>query len=1027
MRRSRIAAGVAVLLGLATNAAITAHQVAVAAPSFAICPANPAQPLVAPEALQSIHAYTTDGSAYAQQRSTGAGVKVAVLADGLDVNNPEFVRLTGPHVIVDYADFSGAGLSAPSEGTLAFGSVSAIAAQGNETYDLSQLVNPAHPLPPGCNVHLLGVAPDASIVAERVGEPGAMSVGSIVQAINYAVQVARVNVIDEPFAINEFPDASGRAVIQRYNDQAVTQGVTVVEAAGDGGGNGTIGSDAADRHVISTGATTDGQADIQTTADGAQFSNDTWLNDNIASSSSGGFTEHGRTVDLVAPGTANWAACSPSVSYTGCVNLHGGSTDLQVFGGTAEASSLTAGAAALVVSAYRSTHGGHSPGPAVVKQILTGTTNDLGVPPSEQGTGLLNADAATDAALTWPGAKTSAPSGVTSNVVTSHDHLLLTGKPGSVAAGTVSVRNVGHKELAIRVGTRRFQKLSTSAQSVGFNSTALPTYVDSSGDLDSFDEVQFTVPSGSGELVEHMAWAGTRNPSSGSVVQITLLSPTGVLAAASEPQGGDMSANSAEVEVRRPAAGTWTALLTSPAGSLGYTGTVKLETANYKTASVGSVSPAKFTLKPGKSRAVTDRVRLPKVSSGDQSDALTIVTSDGHHTAVSVVARPVLDPRHVHGSFRGAIIGGDGRPSTPAETLPYPISVPSPAVGLDASIHLTKGIPGEAVELMLIDPHGNLADLVSNNTWITPKVEAPGAHLQAFIAHPVAGRWLLVLAAANPTPGTAFDQPFTGRVRLRGPTVKAKALPTSTKTHLKPGLVRTIHLHITNPGVQPLLVGLDARTTKYATYRPVAVSGLSTVTLPADPSTEPTYSVPPDTRSFTVTARSSPRTQLEIRAPGGGIDAGGSLTGTSALSRATATEPASGSYLVRGRWGTSLQAIGPFAGPGQSSGQSSLTASLSTLAFNSTIIASVGNPYRDALLGRHSSAPILIAPGKSATITVHLTVRAHRGVQVRGRLNLVTVPNLPTGASTSLPALTTGEVIATLPFRYTVTPKPNHH
>ena len=65
-----------------------------------------------------------------------------------------------------------------------------------------------------------------------------------------------------------------------------------------------------------------------------------------------------------------------------------------------------------MISAYRSTHGGHSPGPAVVKQILTGTTNDLGVPPSKQGTGLLNADAATDAALTWPGAKTSAPSGV---------------------------------------------------------------------------------------------------------------------------------------------------------------------------------------------------------------------------------------------------------------------------------------------------------------------------------------------------------------------------------------------------------------------------------------------------------------------------------------------------------------------------------------------------------------------------------------------------------------------------------------
>jgi len=65
-----------------------------------ICPANPSQPLIEPEAR------TVMNVAAAQQIATGTGVKVGIIADGIDPNNPDLIRPGGQHVIFDYEDFS---------------------------------------------------------------------------------------------------------------------------------------------------------------------------------------------------------------------------------------------------------------------------------------------------------------------------------------------------------------------------------------------------------------------------------------------------------------------------------------------------------------------------------------------------------------------------------------------------------------------------------------------------------------------------------------------------------------------------------------------------------------------------------------------------------------------------------------------------------------------------------------------------------------------------------------------------------
>ena len=176
-------------------------------------------------------------------------------------------------------------------------------------------------------------------------------------------------------------------------------------STGDAGPTSTIGSPATDPLVISAGASTDSRAYEQSGyALATKFSNGTWRDNEISSLSSAGITQSGRTIDISAPGEADWAACDDSGNFTGCVSYQGTYSPIQLFGGTSQSSPITAGVAALVIQAYRKTHAGTSPTPALVKQLITSTTRDLGFPGQDQGTGLLDARAAVEAALTYPGA-----------------------------------------------------------------------------------------------------------------------------------------------------------------------------------------------------------------------------------------------------------------------------------------------------------------------------------------------------------------------------------------------------------------------------------------------------------------------------------------------------------------------------------------------------------------------------------------------------------------------------------------------
>src|SRR5579875_1832882 len=400
-----------------------------------------------PEDLITTHAVQAH-----DQGITGAGVTVAWIADGLDPNNPDFIR-NGHTIFKDYVDFSGDGPDTQTGGEEAFGDASMIAAQGNQVYDLSNYNNPAYPLPKNCDLKVEGMAPGASLIGLKAGGEF-LANSAILQSIDYAINNG-ANVINESFGENAYSDNNARDTVQLFDDAAVRHGITVTVSTGDAGISGTQGSPSTDPKVISAAASTDFQSYQQTGYAGARpFSNGKWVSDNVSALSSGGISQGGVVPDLVAPGEADWALCSTDTAiYTECTNYNGKPTPFLLFGGTSEASPVTAGAAALVIQAFRKYHHGASPSPALVKQFLTGTAGDLGLPAAEQGSGLLNADAAVQAAEHYKG---SSGAGQAGQVITTPSQKLLTGSPNAHVSTGLAVTNSGSKTEKVRLGTRNF-------------------------------------------------------------------------------------------------------------------------------------------------------------------------------------------------------------------------------------------------------------------------------------------------------------------------------------------------------------------------------------------------------------------------------------------------------------------------------------------------------------------------------------------------------------------------------------------
>jgi Subtilase family len=978
-------------------------------------------PQLAPDALPLTDTDSTaPGAVTARSLGyTGAGVKVGFLADGIERANANLQR-GGKSVISSYADFTGDGTAAPTEGGEAFMDANAIAGQGRRSYNVAGFGAQS----PGtaCNIRIEGVAPGASLVALKVFSNNDISTTSgFLQAIDYAVDTEHVNVLNESFGSNPFPDVSSLDAVEEFNNRAVAAGVTVVVAAGDAGPSNTIGSPASDPSVISVGASTDFRFYAQTDYAGADmFASRGWLNNSISALSSGGYTQAGRTLDLVAPGDLSFASCTPDVAeYADCVNFLGQASPVEESGGTSESAPEVAGAAALVIQAYRKAHGGDTPAPAIVKQILLSTATDLGAPATEEGSGLMNSLKAVELASSTPHRD---PVGETLRL--SSNQLNYVGKPGATARWSVTVTNTGAKTQKVAPAGRGFTANSVVKQATVSLSDSLSAHFTSwTGTACNYATVRFTVTAGQALLNSSIAWPSTAATASDQSkrVRLVLVDPSGQLAAYSQPQGAD---GYGSAQVLHPAAGTWTAEIFSDTSAAGGTAeAVRFGASVARTSAFGSVSPAALTLKPGASAVVRVSSVVP-AGAGDSSGAIEFSTgpAGGGPVSVPVTLRGLVDAGFgASGTFSGVLTGGNGRSPGEGQVEAYSFALPPdmPVMLRDLEVNVALGNDQEnQVSAYLVAPGGQTMGYGSNYlatgfTSTGVPVESPRRQLSLYTSNPIAGVWTLVIDFTAPVPGNEVSDPFTGLIRYNAVQWSRGTLPAGRGTTLRAGKSYTYQIKLDNTGAAAEDVFLDARRRGLATYTLAPQNRVTGLKLPLAASADPPeWIVPTMTHSVSATATAKGRVMFDF-GPFSGDPDEESTSGTSAtagfpLGRATTP-------VTQGLWFAVPSEVGPY-GAGKAAGATaSMTMRATTETFDPTATSPEGDFWKFgvASLARSASYNLFtVNPGQTRTLALTIKPSGKAGTVVRGTLYIDDFAD-------SLQFLSGSQLVA-IPYAYTI-------
>ena len=986
-----------------------------------------------PQALQLTHtAFADPAIPQAQEVVDGAGVKVsgvgvrvAFIADGLDTGVAGFVRPNGTKVFFDYRDFSGDPATAATGGGEAFGDASSIAAQDLPhgtplTFDISQFVNPATPLPSPCPIRIRGMAPGASLIGLKVFNTAGLAPESgIVQAIEWAVTHDDVDVINESFtggAVSGFYPDDVDDPVALANDAAIRAGVTVVSASGDSGSAATLLSPGTDPRVINAGASTQFRAYAQNNL-GVQPLATGDLNNNVSAFSSGGVSQSGkRTVDALAPGDSSWALCSTNVAlYEDCYNdatPAGLPSSIEIFGGTSESSPLIAGETALVIQAYRSTHHGVSPTPALVKEIVMSTSRDLSAPASEEGAGLVDALAAVHAALSIPDGNGS-PTPVGEGLLSTPSNVSLIGLPGEHRSLVFQVNNIGLRNRHLTPVLESLgPTVARATLSLNLDPAKDPTIpFIYAGYTASYIRHTFTVPEG----VQHLdAAIAFTNPLAGPAgyVAFGLLDPSGRQAAYSNPQG---ISGYGHVDVVHPTPGSWTVIILTPNFDT-YAGPVQFSWSAENYVSAGSVSPSSVDVAPGAVRTVRADLDLPALP-GDSAVAVRFEDSDrsddGTNPAeIPVPIRTLVPIGPNGGNFTGTLTGGNGRQSVGGPVKTFAFEVPA---GVDnLSLNLDIADNGYQLEGLLIDPNGMQLSVEGN---IDPAGN-PQYSLQQFRANPQSGMWRFMLMQLANLSGNQTSIPFTARIGFDTAQVAALGLPNDSAVKLSASAKPvTIAVKVTNTGAVTENYFVDARLDKRVATTLTSITCASTTTLPGACGN---FNLPTQvSRAEFVAQSSAPITMDAYNVSGYSSEYGtlGITNSPDVYAKSIGKNTVAASLLEPevpfGEWIVQPELVGPFGPSGAA------TVSLNTFTtvwmqpFDPATSADSGDIWADLTLGTSTYQPLTLLPGASGVI--HVTIKpsaATVGGIVSGYLYIDTFND----------TVFTGDEVVRLPYRYTVVP-----
>jgi hypothetical protein len=997
--------------GTATSAADSATSNGVSGTPAQACSTDPNNPGLEPEALQSMNVdFGKGGPAAAHSLANGAGVKVAVFPDGLDPNIPDFRTAggTGPSAIFDYEDFSGEGTGGVTGGEEAFGDASSIISQGNQVFNLAGEVNPALPTPAApCYIKIEGVAPGASLAVMKVfGNTNYAFNSEILQGIDWAVRVDHVDILSESFGGNPVPNP-GTDPIAMADQDAVAAGITVVVSSGDAGSTNTIGTPAVDPGVISAGATTDYRLYEQTTSYGIQEDgNAGWLSDQISGLSSSGLTEEDQTIDILAPGEAGWADCSTNTAvFTECADVYQGSSPQPIvaFGGTSESAPLTAGAAALVIQAYRSTHFGATPSPAVVKQILMSTASDLDSRASDQGPGLIDAYRAVQAAMSY-----QLPKKTGDALLYAPNAISLTGPAGTSRTTTVTVTNDGAISQTVTPSVRALGPATTIASgNPTLNQATDPTFVYQTGALvGDVHPVTFTVPSGTDRLAASIGWqqSAAENPTL-QTIRFDLFDPEGRLVLQSRPQGpaGFAAGGFSQDEVHDAQPGTWEMLIfdTAFAGPDSYSGPLSYSITSQSFVTLPhAVSPASKTLAPGASASFAVTATTP-ATPGDSSESLVFGPAPSGDPARATVAITLRSLAQVGQPFSATMTGGNSRMSFYGQELPYVFDVARNHQDIDVNISVST--LGYQVLAFLVDPTGTPVDVQSSLLWDGSGTN--GQTISLFRHNPMPGRWSLLIVQENDIESVSTSTSLTASLSYDQVQASASGLPNSPGKKILNGKSVTAQIQVTNTGAQPEAYMIDARRDQQ-TVQPLTALFASPASEPL-PITNggliPQFVVPPFSPAMAMAATSTVPITLDTSPNFGTPDVEAFSFGDSAVAFPTAGE------LPASIWSCAPAERGPFTTTAVSTTYSCGAYAI-TDAFASDVSTTAGNLWADLELGTSTYVGLVLNPGQSGTILVTISPTDPARTHVRGFLSLETF-NFNTLSS---------DEVASFPYAYTV-------
>ena len=933
-----------------------------------------------PEALSVINADSDVPGAKTARGlgATGAGVTVGDIAGSIDVNSPELVRPDGSHVITDYQDFTGEGSAIPSEDIESFLDDSVMAAQGRNVYDLADYT--VHHLSQPCRIRLEGIAPQVNLTAYKVyANNDFTTTSAFLQAIDYAVDVDHVNVLNEEAGSFPMPDTSAD-LIKTANANAMAAGVTITVPSYDSGLTNTIWSPASQPGVISVGASTTFRSYSQSDEAGFWGIGATgWVSDNISSLSSGGSTEQGRSIDVVAPGDLDWIACTGA----DCHSAAGKQPGILLEGGTSEAGPIAAAVAALVIQSYRAAHDGASPSPAQVDALVDGTADDLDVPGAQQGAGRVDAYRAVAAAR--------ADSGVVANT----DQLDAVGDPGAGKHFDVTLTNTGASPAHVDLSGRTLGATHVVRDASPNLTTADPSYVNGRGVTRNYLKVPFTVPPGQSRLNADIAWPSTN----GAVVDVTVLDPRGRVEGYSLPEG---SGNHGHADVRDPEPGTWTAVIAASETGGGYTGVVHFEASVAGDVSFGRANPSSVTLAPGRSATVSYAVSLPN-QPGDQSASLRFAVPGSPASSIPLTLRSLVN----NGTFTADLRGGNGRTGTPSQTFFYNVDVPAGKPALDVTTML-GGNNNDPYYAYLIDPDGETAAQASNQLLVGSTkgspvtVGGPGAHLHAI--DPGKGRWTVLITFTNPVTGNLQSTPLHGVVSYAPVAPKVTGLPTGGTLPAGQPHVVGVTVHNTSPAPESYF--LDARLNTTTTMALTSITPSRDLTMPM-PATSvlPQWIVPTNTTDLVATASSTAPIMFDTSPYNGEPDLGSVANGNTASAQLSAPD------ITPGDWQLAPQAVGP----GGVTGVPNSTANLGITVTTATFDPAASSPNGDIWQSQNGFTPVIVQPGQSTTLYLTMTPDAPSGSLVGGTLYLDDSSQVTQyGTSPS------GDQLVALPYRYTV-------